>query len=147
MMIEELGEMRLAYLRRTGRYGAGNKRLMEQLKSRLRAEGLFREDTTIFGIALDDPAQTPEAAQRYDVGVLLTDGEGPRGLPVRRIAGGRFAVFEIAHTEEAVSAFWRNFPESVAGLPWDSTRPVLERYTASKVSSQVCELCVPLRMD
>ena len=84
---------------------AGNRELMERFKGYLRANGLLRADAAILGIALDDPARTPEAAQRYDVGVVLTGGDPPCGLPVRRIAGVRYAVFEIAHTEAAVAEF------------------------------------------
>ena len=145
MKIETFEGVRIAYLRRTGRYGAGNRRLMEELKSRLKAKDLFRADTAILGIALDDPARTPEDQQRYDVGVVLTGTAEPDGLPVRAIDDGRYAVFEIPHTEEGVSNFWRDLQELTAGLPLDPARPVLERYTAQKVSAHRCEFCVPLR--
>ena len=145
MKIETFEGVRIAYLRRTGRYGAGNRRLMEELKSRLKAKDLFRADTAILGIALDDPARTPEDQQRYDVGVVLTGTAEPDGLPVRAIDDGRYAVFEIPHTEEGVSNFWRDLQELTAGLPLDPARPVIERYAAQKVSAHRCELCVPLR--
>ena len=145
MKIETFESVRIAYLRRTGRYGAGNRQLMEELKSRLRAMELFDADTAILGIALDDPARTPADQQRYDVGVVLTGTAEPYGLPVRAIDDGRYAVFEVPHTEEGVSNFWRNLQELTAGLPLDPTRPVLERYAAQKVSAHRCEFCVPLR--
>ena len=145
MKIETFEGVQIAYLRRTGRYGAGNRRLMEELKSRLKAKDLFRADTAILGIALDDPARTPEDQQRYDVGVVLTGTAEPDGLPVRAIDDGRYAVFEIPHTEEGVSNFWRDLQELTAGLPLDPERPVIERYAAQKVSAHRCELCVPLR--
>lgn len=145
MKIETFEGVRIAYLRRTGRYGAGNRRLMEELKSRLKAKDLFRADTAILGIALDDPARTPEDQQRYDVGVVLTGTAEPDGLPVRAIDDGRYAVFEIPHTEEGVSNFWRDLQELTAGLPLDPARPVIERYAAQKVSAHRCEFCVPLR--
>ena len=145
MKIETFEGVQIAYLRRTGRYGAGNRRLMEELKSRLKAKDLFRADTAILGIALDDPARTPEDQQRYDVGVVLTGTAEPDGLPVRAIDDGRYAVFEIPHTEEGVSNFWRDLQELTAGLPLDPARPVIERYAAQKVSAHRCELCVPLR--
>ena len=144
MKIETFEGVRIAYLRRTGRYGAGNRRLMEELKSRLKAKDLFRADTAILGIALDDPARTPEDQQRYDVGVVLTDTAEPDGLPVRAIDDGRYAVFEIPHTEEGVSNFWRDLQELTAGLPLDPARPVIERYAFQKVSAHRCEFCVPL---
>ena len=122
MTIEKLEDMQIAYMRRTGGYGEGNRQLMERFKRYLRANGLFRANTTILGIALDDPARTPEDRQRYDVGVVLTGGEGPCGLPARTIAGGRYAVFEVPHTEEGVSDFWRDLPRIAAQLPVDKSR-------------------------
>ena len=95
MTIEKLGDMQIAYMRRTGGYGEGNRQLMEQFKRYLREHALLQEDTTILGIALDDPAQIPEDRQRYDVGMILTGREDPCGLPVRTVAGGRWAVFEV----------------------------------------------------
>ena len=118
---------------------------MEALKSRLRAMELFDADTAILGIALDDPARTPADQQRYDVGVVLTGPAEPYGLPVRAIDDGRYAVFEIPHTEEGVSNFWRDLQELTAGLPLDPARPVIERYAFQKVSAHRCEFCVPLR--
>ena len=145
MTIETFEGVRIAYLRRTGRYGAGNRQLMEALKSRLREMELFDADTAILGIALDDPARTPADQQRYDVGVVLTGPAEPYGLPVRAIDDGRYAVFEVSHTEEGILHFWRNLQELTAGLPLDPTRPVLERYAFQKVSAHRCEFCVPLR--
>ena len=118
MTIEKLEDMQIAYMRRTGGYGEGNRQLMERFKRYLRANGLFRADTTILGIALDDPARTPEDRQRYDVGVVLTGGEGPCGLPARTIAGGRYAVFEVPHTEKGYRIFGETFLESRHSCPW-----------------------------
>ena len=145
MTIEKLEDMQIAYMRRTGGYGEGNRQLMEQFKRYLREHALLREDTTILGIALDDPAKIPEDRQRYDVGMILTGREAPCGLPVRTVAGGRCAVFEVPHTEEGVSDFWRDLPQLTARLPVDGTRPILERYARPKVSAHICEFCVPLR--
>ena len=36
MTIEKLGDMQIAYMRRTGGYGEGNRQLMEQFKRYLR---------------------------------------------------------------------------------------------------------------
>ena len=120
MTMEKLEDMQIAYMRRTGGYGEGNRQLMERFKRYLRVNGLLRADTTILGIALDDPARTPEDRQRYDVGVVLTGGEDSCGLPARTIAGGRYAVFEVPHTEEGVSDFWRDLPRIAAQLPVDT---------------------------
>ena len=144
MTIEKLEDMQIAYMRRTGGYGEGNRQLMEQFKRYLREHALLREDTTILGIALDDPAKIPEDRQRYDVGVVLTGGEDSCGLPARTIAGGRYAVFEVPHTEEGVSDFWRDLPQLTARLPVDGARPILERYARQKLLAHLCEFCMPL---
>ena len=144
MTIEEFQSIKIAYVRRTGRHGEANKQLMEHFKAYLKANGLFRQDPTLLGIALDDPLRTPENEQRYDVGLVLT-GSVQVDLPVRGIADGRYAVFEVAHTAEAISDFWKNLSALTAELPLDEGKPILERYAFPKISADRCEICVPLR--
>lgn len=145
MIIEEFKDMKIAYIRRTGKYGAENKQLMEQLKEYLKSNDLFKEDTTILGIALDNPLLTPENEQRYDVGMIITGREKHCDLPIRSIDRGRYAIFEIPHTEQDVSHFWKNIGTLTSDLPLDDTKPILERYTFSKISLHLCEFCVPLK--
>ena len=71
MVIEEFKDIKIAYMRRTGKYGAENKQLMEKLKEYLKSNDLFKDNTTILGIALDNPLSTPENEQRYDVGIVI----------------------------------------------------------------------------
>ena len=54
--------------RNIGEYGKQNEKLMEDFKKFLRKNKLFTEETTILGIALDNPAFTPTNRLRYDVG-------------------------------------------------------------------------------
>ena len=70
---------------RTGKYGAGNKQLMEKLKNYLKNNDLFKDDTTVLGIALDNPSSTPENEQRYDVGMVITGKDIRCDLPIRNI--------------------------------------------------------------
>lgn len=141
--IEEMETVDIAYLRRTGPYGPENRRLMERLKAFLRERGGMGPGTVLLGIALDDPAETPADRCRYDVGIVLRAGER-LPLDTRRVRGGRYAVFEIPHTEGAVSRFWGELGRLTAGLPVDRASPVLERYSAEKVALHRCEFCVPL---
>ena len=118
---------------------------MRDFKNHLRENDLLKVDTTLLGIALDDPSQTPENKQRYDVGIVITD-EGRYGdLPIRHIANGRYAIFEIAHTENDVSNFWKNIKTFTSHLSLDDTKPIIERYAFSKISFNLCEFCVPLK--
>ena len=43
MTIEKMGDMQIAYMRRTGGYGEGNRQLMEQFKRYLREHALLQE--------------------------------------------------------------------------------------------------------
>lgn len=108
MVIEEFKDIKIAYIRRTGMYGAENKQLMEKLKDYLKNNDLFKNDTTILGIALDNPLSTPENEQRYDVGMIITGKDIHCDLPIRNIDSGSYAIFEVPHTENDVANFWQN---------------------------------------
>lgn len=71
-------------------------------------------------------------------------GSGSHWTPAG-VRGGRYAVFEIPHTEREVSRFWEDLERLTAGLPVDRASPVLERYSAEKVALHRCEFCIPLK--
>ena len=97
MNMEEMEAVEIAYLRRTGPYGPENRQLMERLKVFLKERGRMGSGTVLLGIALDDPSRTPPDRCRYDVGIIIREGER-LPLDTRRVRGGRYAVFEIPHT-------------------------------------------------
>ena len=144
MVIEEFRNIRIAYMRRTGEYGIRNKELMETFKAYLRDSNLLSADSTILGIALDDPYSVEKENQRYDVGLVVTGNENI-GMEVREIPDGMDAIFEIPHTAEAVSEFWSNLSSLLGKLPVDRSKPVVERYNAAKISNHFCEFCMPLK--
>lgn len=100
MNIEEFKDIKIAYMRRVGKYGLENKQLMETFKAYLKNKNLFNEETTILGIALDNPMYVLEENQRYDVGVIISDPKNKYDLSIRNIDDGRYAIFEVSHTEE-----------------------------------------------
>ena len=108
MKIEEFKDIKIAYMRRVGKYGLENKHLMETFKAYLKAKGLLKKETTILGIALDNPLSTPENEQRYDVGMIITGKDIHCDLPIRNIDSGSYAIFEVPHTENDVANFWQN---------------------------------------
>ena len=145
MVIEEFRNIRIAYMRRTGEYGIRNKELMGTFKAYLRERNLLTaEDSTILGIALDNPISVDKNSLRYDVGLVVT-GKENIGLDVREIPDGMYAVFEIPHTAEAVSEFWNKLSSLLDKLPIDRSKPVIERYNAAKISNHLCEFCIPLK--
>ena len=144
MIIEEFENVKIAYMRRIGEYGKENKKLMEIFKEYLKENRLFDENTVLVGIALDNPAETPATMQRYDVGIIVRD-ELDYDLPIREIANGEYAIFEVPHTKEDIMHFWKNIHNITANLPVDTSKPIIERYSNYKINSQLCEFCIPLK--
>lgn len=144
MIIEEFENIKIAYMRRVGEYGKENKKLMEIFKEYLKENRLFDENTVLVGIASDNPAETAATMQRYDVGIIVRD-ELDYDLPIREIANGEYAIFEVPHTKEDIMHFWENIQNITANLPVDTSKPIIERYSNYKINSQLCEFCIPLK--
>lgn len=107
--IEELPESRIAYFRNVGEYGEKqNKELMESFKKWAQLNGVF-DNSTILGIPQDNPEVTPKEECRYDVCVVINkDFNVAKPAQVGKFSGGKYAVFLLDHTKEAVSEFWGN---------------------------------------
>ena len=91
-----------------------------------------------------NPAMTDKNKLRYDVG-LIVNGNPDIALDIRKIPDGIYAVFELPHTEQDITAFWSNIQKLVGSLSVDETKPVIERYPADKVAKHLCEFCIPLK--
>ena len=144
-IIEQLPVQSTIYMRRTGAYGSENYKLMAALKEWANRKGLF-EDSIIYGIAHDNENTLPEKC-RYDV-CLVAAADCPVDDSVQRgeIPSGKYAVFTILHTAEAVQEFWASIIQVLQneGLQFDTTRPILERYKHGLVEDGKCEFCIPL---
>ncbi|MFI9291665.1 GyrI-like domain-containing protein [Streptomyces gardneri] len=147
-MLEDIPKSRIAYLRRTGPYGEANGVQMESFTSWAGANGLLRADSTILGIARDDPARTPPRDCRYDTCLVLPDDAEVRHPEVlqTRLVGGRHAVLTAAHTSVGLASAWADLFGGLTaqGLTFDATRPVLERYRPCMLAQHLCEICVPV---
>jgi len=149
MTIEQIPSHRIAYFRQKGPYGANNKRTMEELKYWAKAQNLLEHGSVIFGIAQDNPELIPPEECRYDTCLVI----GPDYIPennrvrVKSIVGGKYAVFKLEHTEEAVQRGWNSiFIELAAqNLQYDTAKPIMERYKMELVENHYCELCVPVK--
>ncbi len=108
--IEEIPKSRIAYFRNVGEYGKNqNKELMESFKKWAQLNGVF-DNSTILGIPQDNPQVTPKEECRYDVCVVINkDFNVAKPTQVGKFTGGKYAVFVLDHTKEAVSKFWGNF--------------------------------------
>jgi len=143
--IENLPFQPVFYMRRTGAYGVENFELMAVLKEWASSKGLF-VDSIIYGIAYDDEHTSPEKC-RYDV-CLVTSSNNLADTKVKQgeIPAGKYAVFMIAHTSEAIQDFWASIMSTLheEKLQWDNTKPILERYKYRLVEDGMCEFCVPI---
>ena len=138
----------IAYLRRTGASGAVNRAVMERLLGLFSQAGAPGLESAIPCIAWDDPAHPPPEACRYDACLVLQKGQTLPGADVRygSLPGGRYAVFTIPHTEQAVSEAWHTIGRLLreTGCTADSGRPVMERYTSAGVQDGTCAFCIPI---
>lgn len=146
--VENISPSRMAYIRQTGPYGLGNIPAIEHLKSWAKANDLMNNKTVILGIAHDDPQITPSENCRYDVCILLPEGYLIENADVQQgaIAGGKYAVYIVKHTSEAIKQAWAEIFQKLSAdnyLP-DPTRPILERYAAPLIEQHLCEICVPI---
>ena len=144
--IEFMDEQRIAYIRRVGAYGAENYDLMEELKVWIGENELWSEDTTIYGIARDNPELIGVENCRYDVGVVVGDDYRNDEIDFEYIDEGKYVTFIVEHTEEAVANFWSSSGESLSELNYifDESRLILERYKNSLIQKGYCEFCVPI---
>ncbi len=152
LKIEQIAPCPMAYLRHTGPYGPDNIETMEHLKHWAKSRDLMNGHSVILGIAQDNPRIIPPEACRYDACILLPDGysggesAAEKDVHFGSITGGKYGVFIIDHTAEAVTQAWedifrRLFAESYAP---DPSRPILERYKAELIERHLCEICVPI---
>lgn len=146
MSVENFPQYHTVYMRRTGAYGPENYRLMAQLKDWVKDNGLWNNETTIFGITRDNPETTAPENCRYDVCLLVQEDFQDDGIQKGTIDGGKYAVFTVPHTSEAVGHFYTSlFAElSNAGHTFDDSRLIMERYINKLVEDGYCEFCVPI---
>ncbi|WP_238917277.1 GyrI-like domain-containing protein [Clostridium sp. YIM B02555] len=146
--IEMIPSYRVAYIRRTGPYGSDNIQTMERLKSWAREKDLFNESSIILGIAQDNPQFTETKYCRYDTCLVVSDEFTVNNnyINVGRITGGKYCVFKISHTAEAMQKAWKEiFLElSKNNHEFDKERSILERYAIQMINKHFCEICVPI---
>lgn len=146
--VDIIPQYEIAYIRNTGPYGADNIQTMERLKTWAREKYLLNDDSIILGIAQDNPTVTKAEACRYDTCFVIAKEYKFDEEYVHRgkIMGGKYAIFEIKHTAEAIQKAWTEVFQKLNenGYCMDYSRPVLERYAARMVNNHKCEICIPI---
>lgn len=151
IIVEEMKQLRIAYIRNVGPYGAENYNTMQKIKTWAKAKNLFNDDLCILGIAEDNPENTKPEYCRYDACSLIADDYdfSDDSVSEGKLPGGKYAVFKIEHTAEEVQKAWSSiFSELIKlGYALDQTRPIIERYQMTMVKSGYCEICVPISLE
>lgn len=148
IIIEKIPAYHIAYIRKTGPYGIDNIQTMEELKKWAKSNHLFNDKSIILGIAQDNPETTKPENCRYDTCIVVSNDYQVNDGYVREgnIVGGKYAVFKINHTAEAIQKAWIDiFKELLKqGYQFDEARPIIERYIVQMVTNHLCEICVPI---
>lgn len=146
--IEDIPNLRIGYIRQLGPYGQNNVKIMEKIKEWAYSNGLLDENSIILGIAHDNPELVEVQNCRYDTCFVISNEYCINDDYINEgyILGGRYAVFLISHTAEAIQNAWLQIFQELFTLNYqlDETRPILERYQLKLVKEHYCEICVPI---
>ncbi|ETY72524.1 MULTISPECIES: AraC family transcriptional regulator [Lactiplantibacillus] len=146
MKIESFDSAIFAYMQRIGPYGPVNRQLMQTFKAWLTRENLGGQ-AAILALACDNPATTPAAQCRYEVGIVVPSNltfKAP--IAQRELVGGRYVIFEIEHTASAIGQFYQQLTTTEPTSQWHRRpAPIIERYQPDLVNRGRCEILVPIK--
>lgn len=148
MKIETIPAYRIAYVRQTGPYGPANVQAMDKLKAWAASKGLLAAASIILGISHDNPETTLPENCRYDASIVISENELiDESVSEGKLSGGKYAIFQVHHTAEAIQQAWRNIFTELAnnGYMLDDRRPIMERYLEEMLSQHDCEICIPIQ--
>ncbi|GGI66277.1 GyrI-like domain-containing protein [Enterococcus alcedinis] len=148
-IIEILPTQKIVYMRNVGPYGSvENFQMMQTFQQWIEGNHLGDrlKESGILGIPLDNPQQTPPEACRYDLALFISEREVANGLVQERLfTGGKYVVFEVPHTTEAVERFWLTIDQQIQEKQLRlRNSPIIERFKAVIGTEQICEFLVPI---
>jgi AraC family transcriptional regulator len=125
----------VAALRYTGPFGEPLNRFWRHtVAPQLADHGLL--DCPRYGVALDNPMNTPLDKCRHDACIELSPGLSLPGSVQTTIAGGRYAITHFKGTGAAIGAAWSEFIGATladaANRP-DWRRPMFEHYPRGSI--------------
>lgn len=154
MKLEQISDLPIVYMRRTGAYGEENNQLMARFKhwmtyNNVSKGNLLTDNAVVLGIIWDNPPHVPSEACRYDTALVLSEQQIINDECVQQgiLQGGNYAVFMIEHTADALTRAWQVIFSELAesGYQLDQTSPILERYMPFMLEKHVCEICLPIQ--
>lgn len=150
--VEDLGAMRLAFVRHLGPYDQVG-RAWQRIYGWAGPKGLLGAKTLAFGICHDDPDVTPPERLRYDAAVTLSEAsagfEGEGEIGVQRVEGARYAktthVGSYARLGEVYASLLGQWMPAQDLRPMPG-RPSLERYRNNPMMTPEHELRTDIYM-
>jgi AraC family transcriptional regulator len=143
--------VQVAYLRYTGPFGEPLTRFWRaNVAPWLADNGLV--DCPRYGVALDNPRETPPGKCRYDACVELPAGLTLPDAAQATIPGGKYAVTPFKGSGADIGKAWDEFMVALLEDPAtavDNTRYPLEHHPRgasydTRTGVFACELCLPL---
>lgn len=148
--IKELPEVRVAYLRYKGPFGAPIGEFWKEVFTPW-VEAFGLQGRVTYGVAQDDPSTTPAAECRYDACVEVpADYEIQPPAKETHIPAGRYAVASFKGTGADVPGAWGAFYGQLHGAGLTDEGPCFERYPANYAMDPAsgvfeAELCIPVK--
>jgi AraC family transcriptional regulator len=151
ILITERQPVKVACQRYTGPFGEPLEKFWRAtVMPWLADHGLL--DCPRYGVALDNPMNTPPDKCRYDACVELPGGLTLPDAEQTTIPGGRYAVTHFKGRGAEIGAAWGAFMGAVFADPanrTDAQRSPFEHYPRgavydTKTGTFSCELCLPL---
>jgi AraC family transcriptional regulator len=144
--------IKIAYLRYTGPFGEPLGKFWRNSVALWQASHEL-SDCPRYGVALDNPMNTPPEKCRYDCCVELPPGVTLTDASETTIPGGRYAITRFKGTSAQIGAAWGAFLGACNADPAHSVDPQrlpFEHYPRgaafdSRTGVFACELCLPLR--
>jgi len=151
VQIRDLPPASIAYLRRTGAYGAGVSQFWQETVYPWMVQNQLLGRAR-YGISLDDPEVTAPEQCRYDAGVEVPKSFKATGDAICvDLPGGKYAVLAFNGTVEKVVEAWAYLFTQwlpASGMQLDA-RPMFEYCPVNagydaKAGTFECELCIPV---
>jgi DNA gyrase inhibitor len=146
ILVENLPEYRIAYVRHVGPYGPDNFHTMEKIKKWALSKDLLTDSSIILGIPQDNPETTLPEKCRYDACIVISENyQIDNSVSEREIPSGKYVICKVKHTTEAIQKAWSEIFHYIqdTGHRIDN-KSIIERYIGDMTNNDFCELCVPI---
>lgn len=153
VVIRNLPEQRVAYMRSVGPYGGtGIPRTWQRFAAWCAEQGFMNPRRVMYGISQDNPEVTAPDKCRYDACIEVDASFQPQGeVGVEMVPGGRYACAKFAGTPSEIHTAWGELCQWLPDSGYQADdRLAIEVYGTDfvmdeKTGAFTCELCMPVK--